>query len=322
MLSVCIPFYAKPATIVKQAIESAARALPAGSELLILPNGADSSASLREIALPGEARVVESETVLSMVSNWNRCLDHSTGDLVHILHDDDVVAPGFYTAILDLHREFPDAALYSTGVVALETKEDEGAERTDASTILFRGDDAARFILEDERYFPGTIVMSRRAIRARGPFREEFPHSLDDEAFPRYASDGGIAFDPAPLYRLRTHELQTRHGVWHREDFVSSYLESRVEAATWFSPSVTEFAVKSAARRIISVAVTLALNGDEDVANRHLDDLRRIVPACGRWPRFWLARTAARSRIARKAAALRRHARARRPGSKPSPRTS
>jgi hypothetical protein len=302
MLSICIPFYAKPVELVLGAITSAATAMPEDSELLVLPNGAEACSELRNATLPSNARVLESEQLLSQVDNWNRCLNLSKGDLVHILHDDDVVMPDFYRKILDLHARFPDAALYATGKAPLEVT---SPEARDEEPILLTGDDAGAFILADWRFFSGTIVMTRRVIDAKGPFREG-SYSLDEEAFLRYATSGGVAFDPAPLYRTRTHEEQVRYKTWRQRDWVESYVKVRVDGATGYSPAAVELAKKSSARRVISVAVELAENGEEKIARGHLDELQRLVPACRMWPRYWFARAAARSRPLRRAAELRR----------------
>jgi hypothetical protein len=176
-LSICVPHNSKPLAILEETIRSAARAMPPNSELLVLPSGSEACKRLKTVELPPGGRVIASEEPLSMVSNWNRCLSESTGDLVHILHDDDVVEAGFYEAIIELHRRFSAAALYSTGFAQLG--EDGAAPADGAEPALLRGDDAGRFLLLDERHEPGAVVVTRRVFREMGGFREEFPHSLD-----------------------------------------------------------------------------------------------------------------------------------------------
>jgi hypothetical protein len=308
LLSVCIPYYGKSADVVEQAIESAHASLPDRSELLVFPDGEEAAKELGLISLPSGVRVLPSTTRLGLVANWNRCLGLSAGQLVHLLHDDDVVAPGFFRAILELRARFSQAALYATGVVELNEDESETAARSKQPQEPFyvEGAEAARFILEDARYSAGSVVLSRRAIDSAGLFRAEFPYCPDEEALLRYAREGGIAFDSARLYRVRTHERQTRFSTWRRPDFVATYVRSRIEGAAGFGPSVVELASDSSARRVISVAVSLALNGEADLAARRLDELADVLPRCRRWPRFWLARAAAHSAFWRRAAELRR----------------
>ena len=51
---------------------------------------------------------------VGFVSNWNTCIDRARGHLVHILHDDDFVAPGYYEEIYALTNKYPDLGLYAT----------------------------------------------------------------------------------------------------------------------------------------------------------------------------------------------------------------
>lgn len=306
VLSVCIPSYRRPAAIVREAVESALRAMPDNAELLVLPSGPEACSEVRKIALPAEVRIEESTPELSFVENLNRCLNLSEGDLIHILHDDDAVAPDFYKAILGLHRRFPQAALYATGTMPLELKGETSASHSTHEPFFLQGDDAAAFILADERYSVPSVVLTRRVIERQGLFRDDFAYSPDEEAYPRYAGDGGFAVDPRTLYRARTHSEQARVTASREPDFVASYLRSRVEGAASFTPAVRELALRSSARRVISASVSLTLNGEHVVALHQLDVLGEVVPSCRRWPRFWLSRGAGRFRLVRGVVGLRR----------------
>jgi glycosyltransferase involved in cell wall biosynthesis len=47
-----------------------------------------------------------------LFGNWNACLEYCRTPWLSILHDDDYLAPGFVEAMLALHREARDCALY------------------------------------------------------------------------------------------------------------------------------------------------------------------------------------------------------------------
>ena len=47
------------------------------------------------------------------IANFNRCLERSRGMLVHVLHGDDLVLPGFYAEIDRLERVAPAMNLYA-----------------------------------------------------------------------------------------------------------------------------------------------------------------------------------------------------------------
>lgn len=306
VLSVCIPFYGKAPGVVKEAVESAAKQLPLGSELLVLPDGKEAARSLNRVALPRCAHVIQPERRLGLVGNWNRCLELAKGDLIHILHDDDVVDSGFYDAIMKLRRRFPGAGLYATGGRTLGTKSPPLDPAASEQSFLLEGDDAESFILQDPRYCVGSVVVSRNVALTKGLFCKDFPYCPDEEAFPRYAADGGFAFDPTPLYRMRVHEDQTRYWTWRKPDFVPTYVESRVRGARNFSPAMVDLAFRSSARRVMSIALSLALNGESRVAVAQVDELAVAYPTCRTWPRFRVVRAACQSRIWLRAVALRR----------------
>jgi hypothetical protein len=304
LLSICIPYYGKPPTVLKDTVESAARQLPASSELLVLPDGPEASAALEQVGLLGDVQIVRSDRRIGLVRNWNRCLSVSQGELVHILHDDDVVASGFYESILALRRRFPAAGLYATGKTPLNSDVTLAANVGDS--FLLTGDPALLFIQQDDRYSVGSVVLTRAAVARTGPFRSDFPYCPDEEAFPRYATGGGFAFDPRPLYRVRGHGQQTRYSTWRRPDFVSTYIRSRVEGATNFSPAMVNVSLDSSARRVISIAISLAMNGERTTALARLNDLAFEYPPSRTWSRMRLARVACRSGVFLRAVALRR----------------
>lgn len=49
---------------------------------------------------------------VGQIKNLNTCIDLAKGKLVHILHNDDFVLPGFYQKITAAYNEFPDAGAY------------------------------------------------------------------------------------------------------------------------------------------------------------------------------------------------------------------
>src|SRR5262249_8146765 len=51
---------------------------------------------------------------VSMAQNLNTCIQRARGTFIHILHDDDLVAPGYYTEIETLSHKYPNVGLYAT----------------------------------------------------------------------------------------------------------------------------------------------------------------------------------------------------------------
>ena len=241
-----------------------------------------------------------------MASSWNRCLSASRGALVHILHADDALAPGFYTTILSLAERHPQRSLYATGYGLLDDAPPTSGRTDGRDALLLTGEAAGRFILAGERHCCGSVVISRHVFQVSGGFRDEYPYGPDEEAYLRYAAAGGLAFYPRPLYRERKHAKQGRIGAWKNSDFVATYLAGRIDGARHFGDAVVRIAKHSTARRVISLAVTLALQGDGASGLRRLCDLAHCYPECSSWPRYRLAKIACQFRAALQAARLRR----------------
>jgi hypothetical protein len=295
-LSVCIPCYSSPREMVQESIDSAASQLPDDAELIVLPNGPDATEVVGTISLPAGARVESSAEVLDLVTNWNRCLAAANGALIHFLHEDDAVAPGFYRAIMMAAARFPDAAIYSTASQGYDAPL-PSPETLDAEPTLIEGFDAARFLLADDRHSCGNVVLTRRVVEERGGFLPDYAYSVDEEAYLRYAAEGGIGFHPAPLYRNRVHQGQVRYASWLRPEFVREYVGGRVEGARAFGSEARALAERTSVDRIVSALVTVARAGHRTEAVAQLEELERFLrPA--RSGRVLIAKTVCRSRTA------------------------
>jgi len=47
-----------------------------------------------------------------LFDNWNACMEYCTTSWISILHDDDLLRPGFVAAMLALHQRAPECSIY------------------------------------------------------------------------------------------------------------------------------------------------------------------------------------------------------------------
>ena len=137
------------------------------------------------------------------VGNFNTCIERSAGELVHILHGDDVVLPGFYAAIDQLALDVPDAGFYATRVHAI----DEGGCRSWMSESLAAytraaSTDLRAFACGTPIQFVGTVVR-RAAYEAVGGFRPGLAHVADWDMWMRLVVSTGLACIDEPLAEYR-----------------------------------------------------------------------------------------------------------------------
>ena len=136
------------------------------------------------------------------IRNFNTCLARSRGRLVHILHGDDRVEPGFYREIEALAEKFPLAALLAVRAHVIDSR----GKRIGVSLRLrhlerFSTDPSPCFYVNPIRT-PAVVV--RRAFYEKfGGFVEDLPHSADWEMWVRAIGSGGGVMSPRALASYR-----------------------------------------------------------------------------------------------------------------------
>lgn len=141
---------------------------------------------------------------LGAVGTFNRCLALATGELVHLLHGDDLVLPGFYAAM--------ESALDDPAVVAAVCRvrdvDSDGAptyvtKSYRAGTGVWT--DALEKIAVSNRVRAPGIVVRRTAYEQVGGYRNDLPHAADWEMWTRLAAHGPIVFVDQVLACYRRH---------------------------------------------------------------------------------------------------------------------
>lgn len=138
-----------------------------------------------------------------VTENLNTCIERSRGDLVHILHGDDYVLPGFYSRLTYLAKEYPEAAFL--GARAFYVDEDgiilAVSERISGLEQVSR--DPEPFFYRTPVQTPG-IVLRRSFYEKHGGFMPTLIHTADREMWARaIKSAGGIMLsDVLACYRV------------------------------------------------------------------------------------------------------------------------
>lgn len=136
-------------------------------------------------------------------ANFNTCVNRSRGELVHILHGDDVVRPGFYDHVTQLARQWPTAALLATRVFRI----DEAGVLLNMTPRLPKFErlthEPGSFLYENLLQFAG-VVIRRSFYEAHGGFIPSLVHTGDWEMWLRAITLGGGVVSPEPLacYRI------------------------------------------------------------------------------------------------------------------------
>jgi glycosyltransferase involved in cell wall biosynthesis len=156
-------------------------------------------------SIAGE-RVAFSKTPknLGLAGCWNTCIERAKGEWVHILHQDDVVLPGFYAALRKGTNEdgvgaaFCRHATINPGGHWLAISE---LHRETAGVL----DDFPEQIMTRQIIQCPAIIVRRAVYEQLGGFFPRFRYTLDWEMWQRIAVKYSFWFEPAIYAGYRVH---------------------------------------------------------------------------------------------------------------------
>ncbi|HZZ57368.1 MAG TPA: glycosyltransferase family A protein [Opitutaceae bacterium] len=204
-ISFAIPAYHRPALLAEAVASINALAGLRSAEIVVCDDGrlvrvggaADSQPSTA--AIPGDlqaaletsavpVRYVANEPPLGAVGNWNRCLREARGEWVTVLHEDDVLYPGYFKLVAPRLRE-------AVAAVAVRTRQgpSPGAPPPSASAATPKAwaYPPAYFLKSSPTPFPG-VMLRRSAALALGGFDERWGPLADYEFWYRLACAGRV----------------------------------------------------------------------------------------------------------------------------------
>lgn len=214
--SVMIPTYNAPAHYLEAVLRSVLQQDPGPGQMQIevvddcSPNGAP--VELVQRVTGGRVTIHRESKNNGLAGTWNRCIERAGGKWVHILHQDDVVLPGFYAELrkgiesdealgLAFCRHiFMDQDGHWLGLSPIEQR--VAGSLKDANVRL----------TESQKIQTPSVVVSKKAYVELGGFRSDLTFAIDWEMWCRIASRYGVWYEPKVLaaYRAHTGSASTR----------------------------------------------------------------------------------------------------------------
>ena len=153
----------------------------------------------------GRIELLEFPNRLGLAGNWNRAIGLARGELVHLLHQDDYVMPGFYTAIDRGFHAVPEA-----GMAFCRTRIVDGDNRTIKTSSRLRWlpgvlPNWLPRIAERQRIQTPAAVVRRAVYERLGGFRPDLHQALDWEMWVRIAAQHPVWYEPQSLAAYRRH---------------------------------------------------------------------------------------------------------------------
>lgn len=140
-----------------------------------------------------------------LVANFNTCIERARGELVHILHDDDAVLPGFYGTAQSIMTRDPSLGAMFCRFVLID-----GHDRwREVSPLLCETsrklDNPALQLARRNLIRTPCIVVRRSVYEQIGGFDSRLSHSADWEMWVRIAVHFGVWYEDRPLALYRDH---------------------------------------------------------------------------------------------------------------------
>jgi glycosyltransferase involved in cell wall biosynthesis len=142
---------------------------------------------------------------LGLAGNWNACIAQARGDLIHLLHQDDLVLPGFYERLahgFDLDPRVGMAFSRYRFIDALGTETQRSDLERKRPGII---DHWLARITERYRVHCPAVIVKRDVYETLGVFRNDLKYALDWEMWVRIATRYSVWFEPAMLASYRRH---------------------------------------------------------------------------------------------------------------------
>jgi glycosyltransferase involved in cell wall biosynthesis len=160
---------------------------------------------LRRLGDPAAIELHRNEVNLGLAGNWNRCIELARAPLVHLLHQDDLIRPGFYERLLAGLERAPQAgmAFCRHGFIDGAGVLTDVSHRERLTPGLLRNW-LPRISRETRIQTPAAVV--RRSVYERlGGFRNDLKYALDWEMWTRIALHYEVWYEPAVLADYRRH---------------------------------------------------------------------------------------------------------------------
>ena len=143
---------------------------------------------------------------VGIANNWNTCLSRARGQWVHILHQDDMVRPGFYASL----RKGIGAASASVGAALCRDVVIDADGQEELAQVLIRDtpgpiDDWIQHVFVELHLRAPAIVVKRSVYETIGGFSSDLRYALDWDMWKRIASRYPLWYEPSALACYRRH---------------------------------------------------------------------------------------------------------------------
>ena len=240
---------------------------------------------VRSVDRDGRVEIVRPGERLGLAGNWNRAIELARGRLVHLLHQDDYVLPGFYTRIEQGFRRLPEA-----GMAFCRTQLVDGEDRLlkhSSRLRWFAGPlrNWLAVIACRQRLQTPAVVVPRATYERLGGYRTDLCQALDWEMWVRIAARYPVWYEPRPLAAYRRHLENESSRLLASGDAWPDIVRTITVNASLLPPQMREGLTAASARWYAGSALRSAARrlraGDVAAARATLDHAAILLDMAG-----------------------------------------
>lgn len=166
----------------------------------------DVAALIATVAPAGRIEIHRNATNLGLAGNWNRSIELARGELVHLLHQDDVIFPGFYARLLEGFAANAGVGMaFCRHAYVDETGKWTRRSHRERWRPGILGMWLERISRRQRIQCPAAIVR-RSVYECVGGFRGDLTYALDWEMWVRIAAAHDVWYEPTILACYRRHQ--------------------------------------------------------------------------------------------------------------------
>jgi len=207
LVSICIPTYNR-AGMVEKAIESALSQSYPNIEVLVVDN-ASHDAIESVIAAYNDPRLhfFKNPQNLGIFGNFNRCVELSHGEYIHILHSDDFIDSNFTKTCVEFMESHPGVMMtFSSGQFLSDNQQKKMAGHD--HDIIYPAPEGFKKILEEGNLIVcPSVIIKREVYDSVGLYSCEYPYAGDFYQWLKISRKFDLAFvaNATLFYRQGNH---------------------------------------------------------------------------------------------------------------------
>lgn len=185
---------------------------------------------------------------LGLLANWDDCIRRARGHWIHILHQDDLILPGFYDRLRQGIEENPNVGAAFCRYIYIDDEGDwQSLSEIERRTPGILSNWIEKIATIQRVQFP-SIAVKRSTYEKLGGFCPQARSAADWEMWKRIAAHYQIWYEPQLLACFRLHSSSTSSGLIRRGENITDTCRA-IDISQSYLPKANARELSNAARK-------------------------------------------------------------------------